>query len=258
MTTHRWIQGVFVVCIAILVYLVVVHYASWIWILVFILLYTVVIGLGAYFIELHFFLNSHNHGDSNRPQIALTFDDGPTDETIAILDILAAHNVPATFFCIGSQIAGREAILKRMDTTGHLIGNHSQHHGFWFSIQSTQKIAQEIRDCNERVRHVIGKSPLLFRPPYGVTNPMVARAIKLCGMQSIGWSLRSYDTSATDADTLLRRTAAQVKHGDIVLLHDRLSITAAILPAWITLVRERGIEIISLDKLLGLPPYQHD
>ena len=210
---------------------------------------------GSYFIGLNYFLHSYNKGNSAKRQIAITFDDGPNEDTPVILDILHKEQAPATFFCIGQNIASREAILKRAADEGHLIGNHSFRHLHSFPMQMPDAIASEIKQCNEQIQRVIGHAPRLFRPPFGVTDPMVARGIAMTGMYSIGWSLRSYDTVVKDRQALLSKVS-KVSGGDIVLFHEAGIHTAAILSQFIQNARAKGLEIVPLDRLLDIDAYE--
>lgn len=179
-------------------------------------------------------------------QVALTFDDGPAAYTGAILDCLKKEQVPATFFVIGKNIAGREALLQRIKAEGHSLGNHSFHHGFHFDWQSAAKMQTEIEQTNATIAAVTGDTIKLFRPPYGVTNPNLAKAIRNSNMRSIGWSLRSMDTKARSAKVLLEQIMQKVKTGDIILLHDRCAVTAEMLPALIAALRDKGYGFAAL------------
>jgi peptidoglycan/xylan/chitin deacetylase (PgdA/CDA1 family) len=226
------------------------------WYVILLLLYFVVIALGSYFIQLQFFIASYCNGSSDKKQIAVTFDDGPqARRTSEILDILKTERVPATFFCIGRNIATQENILKRIDSEGHLIGTHSFHHHWSFPLQGKAKIAKEMTQSQKLVFDIIDKKPLLFRPPFGVTDPPLAAAITITGVSSVGWSIRSYDTVISSAEQLLKRVS-KIKNGDIVLFHDAGLQTNVILPAFIEYVRSQGFEIVPLTQLLGINAYE--
>lgn len=184
--------------------------------------------------------------ETNEKRIALTFDDGPCIHTPAVLDILKQQKAPATFFLIGNNIAGNEAIVKRMTAEGHAIGNHSFHHGFNFDWQNAQRMLSEMEACNLAIKNITGSDPVLFRPPYGVTNPNLARAVRLSGMRSIGWTLRSMDTVAKDDKKLLNKILRDVKSGDIILLHDRCDITVRILPGLIKRLKDSGFNLVTV------------
>lgn len=210
--------------------------------------------LGSIYIQWNFYVKSHNKGKNTR-QVALTFDDGPNEGTAAILDILKVQDVKATFFVIGKNVIKSGALLQRLNDEGHLIGNHSARHGFNFDWQTATGMVKEIEAANGVIKQMIGKRPLLFRPPYGVTNIALAKAIKRTGMQSIGWNIRSFDTKAKDPQQLLNRILNQVKGGDIILLHDQPVITRDILTELITSIRQKGYTFVRIDELLDIKAY---
>jgi peptidoglycan/xylan/chitin deacetylase (PgdA/CDA1 family) len=251
LTKHIATDVLFIVALSCLGILHLHCHIAYGWFALWILLYMIVNALGSYFIQLNFFTYSYCKGNSDKKQIAITFDDGPNEYTERILDILKSEKATATFFCIGKNISGNERILSRTDEEGHLIGNHSFRHKVSFPMQSKQSIANEINQCSEAITATIHKKTKLFRPPFGVTNPMVAAGIKLTGMYSIGWNVRSYDTVVASPDKLLQKVNV-VSNGDIILFHEAGKQTAAVLSQFIKNVRSQGFEIIPLDQLLGI------
>lgn len=187
--------------------------------------------------------------------VALSFDDGPAAYTENILDTLKVHKVEASFFCIGKNIATNEAVLRRIAGEGHAIGNHSYSHHFWFDMWSAAGMMDDMQKMDNEVMRVTGLKPALFRPPYGVMNPNLAAAIKWKQYTAIGWSVRSFDTKIADEQKLLSRITEGLKPGDIILLHDSMAITAAILPELIGRIRSKGFNINRLDKMLNIAPY---
>ena len=224
------------------------------WLLAPALIYLHLLVLGAIFIRWNFYLKSVHRG-SNSTWISLTFDDGPAEETSAILDILKREKVSAAFFTIGKRAAARPELVKRWHDEGHIIGNHSYEHGFHFDWKSARSMALELRQTNELVEKITGRKLLFFRPPYGVTNPNVARAVRMTGMTSIGWSIRSFDTTAKDEQDLLARILSQLKGGDIILLHDSMGITKNVLTSMIQGARQKGFTFVRLDQLTELNAY---
>jgi peptidoglycan/xylan/chitin deacetylase (PgdA/CDA1 family) len=188
--------------------------------------------------------------------VALTFDDGPlTAFTPQILDILQKAQAPAAFFCIGNRIAGQEALLKRIDAEGHVIGNHSFSHHFWFDLFPASKMLAELQQVDNTIEQVTGKRPRLFRPPYGVTNPNVRRAVNRGNYTAVGWNIRSLDTVAKRADELMNRILSRLQPGGVILMHDSIPLTVEILPALIAHIREQGYTIKRIDQLLNIPAY---
>ncbi len=194
--------------------------------------------------------------NTNEKVVALSFDDGPHPMYSApILDTLNKYNVPATFFCIGKNISGNEHLLQRIKNEGHITGNHSYSHHFWFDMFGSKKMLADMQQMDDTVMNTIGMRPVLFRPPYGVMNPNLAKAIKKGGYTPIGWSIRSFDTAIKDKQKLLSRITGQMKAGDIILLHDSMEITASILPELIVQIQNKGFRIERLDKMLNITPY---
>lgn len=216
--------------------------------------YILILVLGSAIIQWNFYLRSYSRGN-NIKKIALTFDDGPAAETEAILDVLKEQQVPATFFIIGLLGKKYPSVLNRMDAEGHVIGNHSYYHSFNFDWKSAKYMTKELNDTNEAIKTAIGKSPKLFRPPYGVTNPNLARAVNRTGMYSIGWNIRSFDTTAKTHHKLLKKLNAKLKGGNIILLHDSMTITREILTEFIINAREMGYTFVRVDNLLDIEPY---
>lgn len=219
------------------------------------LLFVLVKIYGSFFIASNFYLKTFCKGNRGENVIAITFDDGPVKgSTDRILKILKEKNVRATFFCIGKNIIDSELLVMQIDAEGHLIGNHSFEHGKWFDLQSSAKMEEELTKTNDVISRVISKKPRLFRPPYGVTNPNLAKAVGE-NFQTIGWSVRSYDTVSMDKNKLWNRVTKRLKGGDIVLFHDRCEATIELLPKFIDYVFEVGLKIVPLDQLLKLKPY---
>jgi peptidoglycan/xylan/chitin deacetylase (PgdA/CDA1 family) len=219
------------------------------------LLFLILKIYGSFFISSNFYLNALCRGDRSSNSIAITFDDGPTlGGTDRVLQILKEKNVKATFFCIGRNVANVEWLLRQMDADGHLIGNHTFNHAKWFDLQSPEKMREELVKTDDAISLAINKKPKLFRPPYGVTNPNLARAVG-DGYQTIGWSVRSFDTASKDKNRIWKRVTKKLKGGDIVLFHDRCEITIELLPKFIDHVSNAGLKIVPLDQLLRLKPY---
>ena len=171
------------------------------------------------------------------------------------MQILKAHQVKAAFFCIGKRIKGNDPLLKQVYDEGHLIGNHSYSHDLWFDLFSAQKMNLDLQMMSEAMQKVTGVKPRLFRPPYGVTNPNLKKAIEKNNFIPIGWSLRSMDTVAKDAQKLLAKVTGSLKPGAVILFHDTSKATADMLSAFIQQTKQKGYEIVRLDKLLNLEPY---
>ena len=149
----------------------------WVYIFCFILFSAVVVW-GSFDIQLGYFVNSITHKQTKIKEVALTFDDGPTEFTPKFLDILKEKNIKATFFCIGKQIEKYPEIFQRIIAEGHTIGNHTYSHSNNTGFLSTSKMIEEIQKCDEVMLKIGNSKTDLYRPPFGVTNPNSAKAIK--------------------------------------------------------------------------------
>lgn len=227
---------------------------DWWWLLIPVVIYIHLLVFGAIFIQWNFYVKSYNKGVQSK-QVALTFDDGPAQYTSVILDVLKKEGVQAAFFSIGKNAVANPEIVKRWHSDGHLIGNHSYDHGFNFDWKTSKAMQEEINKTNNAIMQIAGVTPKLFRPPYGVTNPNLAKAITRSDMYSVGWNVRSFDTTAKNKADLEARILNRLKGGDIVLLHDSQQITAEILTDLIRTAREKGFTFVRIDKLLDLKPY---
>ena len=215
--------------------------------IVLLTVYLIIEFAGAYFIGLNFHLKSLNHLNKNENKIALTFDDGPCNpQTFKTLETLKKHNVKATFFVIGKNISGNETVLKQMTEDGHAIGSHSYSHHFWIDLWGSKKLEADIEKSLHEIKNVTGQSVKLFRPPYGVTTPNFAYVLKKLNLKSVGWNVRSYDTSSSDINKILARVLQQTKNGSIILLHDRLEYMPDLLDKLIPALKEKKFEFVTV------------
>ncbi len=229
------------------------RWGFWAFFLLFLLVWVMAVASPGW----QFFLPSITHGprqDPRRP-LCLSFDDGPDPGTEKVLDLLKEKGVKAVFFVIGEKAENRPDLIRRIHAEGHVIGNHSYRHGFFFDLQSSRSMAAEIERTNAIIQGILGVQPRWFRPPYGVTNPPLAAALRATGMQSIAWSLRTRDTVARHPQLLEKKILSRLKPGDILLLHDNQPLCHQILPSLIDRSREKGFTFVRLDQFLSLPAY---
>lgn len=228
-----------------------------IWIYVSVALaYVGIQAYGSSVLSAQYFVPVRFRGDEHSNKVALTFDDGPVaGKTEKILHILKRYEVPGAFFCIGTRVSEHREVIRSIHEEGHLVCNHSYWHRPTFDLQPASRIATELRDTDTSIREAIGLRPLFFRPPFGVTNPMVAKAIKSGGYTTVGWTIRTFDTVISDRKRLMKRIAGKLTGGDIILLHDYGAVTLEILPALIEHIASVGLKIVRLDELLNESPY---
>ncbi len=197
------------------------------------------------------------------PRIALTFDDGPSASTSHVLDALAEMDVRAAFFVIGANAARSPELIERMHAEGHLIGNHSYDHAPFGTLHATKYWRRQLRRTDDLIERIIGKRPALFRPPMGLKTGHLGTAARREGHTVVTWSRRAFDGIPTTSERIVSRLAPVAGAGDIVLLHDgcgRKSVrrpvgAVAALRPLITGLRQRGLEPVRLDRLIGVAPY---
>jgi peptidoglycan/xylan/chitin deacetylase (PgdA/CDA1 family) len=196
-----------------------------------------------------------------RKEIALTFDDGPDGEwTPKVLDQLAKFGVKATFFVVGRRCEQFPRVLRRIVREGHIAGNHS-----WNHPNLTKLKAEEVRSQLERtgavVRRLTGKTPALFRPPYGALNETVIHEAIRLKEKIIFWNVDSLDWMQLNARQVAANILAHVRPGSIVLQHsaggtgENLQGTVDALPIVIRTLRRQGYSFRTVPQLAGIPEY---
>ncbi|HSD15145.1 MAG TPA: polysaccharide deacetylase family protein [Flavobacterium sp.] len=209
-------------------------------------------------IKADYFVKSYcSNPAENNLKIAISFDDGPHPMTEKVLDLLKKYNAKATFFCIGSQIEKHPDIFKRIVSEGHTVGNHSYSHSNRFGFFSTQKVVEELIQTNAIIERFSGKKALYFRPPFGVTNPNIARAVAKTNHYVIGWNNRSLDTVIDDETKILERIKNRLAPGGIILLHDTSLKTVNVLEQLLLFLQSEKYECVTIDALLNLPAYEN-
>jgi peptidoglycan/xylan/chitin deacetylase (PgdA/CDA1 family) len=189
-------------------------------------------------------------------KIALTFDDGPHEMTVLVMDVLRKYNAKATFFCIGKNIEAYPDILKRAIEEGHTVGNHSYSHSPFFDFYGKNQVIAEIEQTDALIESVVGKKTTLFRPPYGVTNPSIRRALGVTKHKTIGWNIRSLDGVVKKENFLLDRIIKRIKPGGIVLLHDTSIQTVNVLEQLLSYLKTNNYTVVPLEELLNIKAYE--
>jgi len=153
-------------------------------------------------------------------QLALTYDDGPNDpHTLRLLEILARHDVHATFFLIGKHVQKRPDLVREIAQAGHTIGNHTFTHPL-LVFKNSSEVRQELLLCSAALQDAIGEHSNLFRPPFGGRRPAVLQIARALGLEPVMWNVTGYDWSARPAAVIERKVARQIGGGDVILLHD--------------------------------------
>lgn len=206
------------------------------------------------------YLKTRCKGRTTDKVVALTFDDGPDgDMTPRVLDILKEYNLKATFFLIGKRVNANPQIVSRMYREGHIVANHTNSHEGIFPLSGSNVVEQEIEETNKVLAFVVGKRTKLFRPPFGVTNPIIGRVVTRKGLTTIGWSIRSLDTiSSRSRNEVCEKVVRNLHPGAIILLHDVCKDADTLLNMLIPMIQEQGYQIVPLNNLLDIECYENE
>ncbi len=158
------------------------------------------------------------HGPRHHPTLALTFDDGPSETTPQILDILAQYHAPATFFQCGANVARLPQIARAVAAAGHEIGNHTYTHPYLF-LRSPAAIERELRRAQQAIEIHTGTRPVWFRAPYGARWFGLGPAQRRLQLAGVMWTAIGYDWSL-GTEEVVARMAASASNGAILCLHD--------------------------------------
>jgi peptidoglycan/xylan/chitin deacetylase (PgdA/CDA1 family) len=198
---------------------------------------------------------------ANIQEVALTFDDGPNDPyTLELLELLARHQVRATFFLMGAFVRRRPEIARAIRQAGHLVGNHTMSHPslMW---EPPARVREELVACSAAIEDATGETVEWFRPPFGARRPDVLRAAKELGLTPVMWNVTAHDWDATQPHPLAARVQSGIlrnqrrQRGSNILLHDgghrqlgtdrsvTLAATSILLDAWVG----SGLRTVTVD-----------
>lgn len=159
-------------------------------------------------------------------ELALTFDDGPNPAfTPRLLDVLASHNVRATFFMVGSHAEAEPELVRRIVAEGHLIGNHSWSHAN-LALASAGRVREELARTSKTLEQIASVPVRFFRPPFGARRPAVLRIARELGLEPVLWNAMTSDwkepSAGAIAERLMRRVDRLERRGWAanIVLHD--------------------------------------
>ncbi|MDN3358293.1 polysaccharide deacetylase family protein [Actinomadura sp. DC4] len=185
--------------------------------------------------------------------VALTFDDGPGPYTTKLLGMLAARHARVTFFLIGGNIQGREAIVRKELAEGHAIGDHTWSHPDLSTLPKQAVRAQLTRTLTE-IAKVTGGPTRLMRPPYGATDRSVGTVARTLGLSQITWSVDTDDWRDRNSAIVAQRAITRARRGDIILMHDIHPTTVNAVPRILRGLAKRGFTFATVPELLAARP----
>jgi peptidoglycan/xylan/chitin deacetylase (PgdA/CDA1 family) len=220
-------------------------------------LWFLIVFWGSAFIDSNYHVKTYcSNPLETEKKIAITFDDGPNEMTVLVLDVLRKYNAKATFFCIGKNIETHPDILKKIADEGHTVGNHSYSHSPFFDFYGKNQVIAEIEQTDALIENVTAKKTTVFRPPYGVTNPSIRRALEVTQHKTIGWNIRSLDGVVKNEKFLLDRIIKRIKPGGVVLLHDTSIQTVNVLEHLLSFLQKNNYSVVPLEELLNIKAYE--
>ena len=195
-------------------------------------------------------------GRPEQRAVSLTFDDGPSESTPRILDILAHYRAPATFFQCGANVERLPAVARAVGQAGHAIGNHSHTHPL-FCFRSRRFIQQDLERAQAAIQTHTGIRPAWFRPPFGARWFGLGRALRRLELTGVMWTVIGYDWNLK-VEAVVERMARRVSNGAILCLHDGrelcarpdIGVTVEAVRRLVPLLLDRGYKFETLNRLL--------
>jgi peptidoglycan/xylan/chitin deacetylase (PgdA/CDA1 family) len=187
-------------------------------------------------------LGAFAQGSRREPKVALTFDDGPSETTEALLALLKAHGVKATFFLTGERAKKRPDLVEKIREAGHQIEDHGQIHQAWKLLLPWVEW-----------RHMAENPARYYRPPHGLHTPFTRPFARILGKRVALWDLESKDWLDLPPEALAERLLYYLRPGSVVLLHDGPERTLELLKLVLPRMLELGYRPVTLDELSPLP-----
>jgi peptidoglycan-N-acetylglucosamine deacetylase len=192
-------------------------------------------------------------------QLALTYDDGPNDPyTSRLLEILAKHDVKATFFLMGCYVRQRPDIVRDVVQAGHVIGNHTFTHPP-LAWRTGGQAREELSQCRQAITDAVGDHSNLFRPPFGSRRPVTLRVVRELGLVPVMWDITGFDWQAPSVEYIEQKVTPKVHGGNVILLHDGShrafgydrSRSVIVTDRLIERYKAEGFEFVTVPKMMG-------
>jgi Predicted xylanase/chitin deacetylase len=194
--------------------------------------------------------------------LCLTFDDGPDPGlTSNVLELLGRYGFTATFFVVGNKAANHPEIVKKAFDLGHTIACHDLSHSNFSNFRMSRALLRDISASQNIIEGIIGKKPLLYRPPIGLINPHVPGVLKQLNMQCIGWN-KSVRDAGNRRGKRFKVIPKLAQPGSIILLHDCLPKQKLKmdflehLEKLLQAIKKKGLRAVGVGELLDLKVYE--
>jgi len=199
------------------------------------------------------------HGPA-RPEVALTFDDGPSPKTTPrVLEELARTGTRATFFVVGRKVVLHPQLVREIVSGGHELGLHGYEHDRLFSLRGSEHVARDIRRTLAVLVEAGAPTPTLFRPPIGFVSHFTVHGARRAGVTIVGCSARALDgMGKASPEKVTARLTRALEPGALLAMHDAAELddhvpaSLAALPHVLTALRERGLKPVILSDWVGL------
>ena len=189
---------------------------------------------------------------------AISFDAAwGNEQTDGLLKTLDDYKVKTTFFLVGDWVKKYPDSVRKIAKKGHDVGNHSSNHPHMSSL-SVDEMKAQLTDCNDEIRKLTGKSPTLFRAPYGDYNNDVVNTVTGMDMYCVQWNIDSLDWKDPSAEQIVDNCVKKLVPGSIILLHNGAKNTPEALPKVIEAIRNEGYKIVPISKLIPKGEYTTD
>lgn len=186
-------------------------------------------------------------GVKEKPSIAITFDDGPSDRyTGRLLDGLKERNVKASFFLIGENAEENPVLVERIYKEGHLIGNHTYSH-VQMTHLSEEAAVREIEKTDQVISAITGEHVAYMRPPFGAWQRELEVRMEVL---PVLWSVDPLDWTTENVDEIVSKVVTEVEEGDIILLHDCYASSVEAALRIVDILQKEGYEFVTVDRLL--------
>ena len=183
-------------------------------------------------------------------KVALTFDCAwGADKTKLIMDEIEKNGYKCTFFVTGFWVDANKDLVKEINERGHQVANHSENH-LHLGEAKTQTIATEIDTTSNKIKEIVGTSPLYFRAPFGEYDNGLINALNERQTQCIQWSIDSLDWKGLAGKEIADRVSSKIKSGDIVLFHNNSEHILDALPLIMLTLKNKGLSAVRVDELV--------